>query len=180
MSLRAHYLKSIAPALAKEFGVKNPMAVPTLRKVTLSVGISAKQKDPKYLETAETVLTRIAGQRPVKTKAKVAISNFKTRKGQVVGLKVTLRGQRMWDFTERLVATAFPRVRDFRGISPTSVDQTGNFSYGFTEYLAFPEIRPDEVERVHGVEVTVTTSAGTRERGLALLKALGFPFRPHA
>ncbi len=177
MSLREQYLKTVAPALAKEFGVENPMAVPTLKKVTLSVGISAKQKDPKFLETAETVLTRIAGQRPVKTKAKVAISNFKTRKGQVVGLKVTIRGQRMWDFTERLVATAFPRIRDFQGIQPTCMDQSGNFSYGFTEYLAFPEIRPDEVERLHGVEITITTSAGTKERGLALLKALGFPFR---
>ncbi|HWQ99911.1 MAG TPA: 50S ribosomal protein L5 [Candidatus Methylomirabilis sp.] len=177
MNLREQYMKQIAPALAKEFGVPNTMAVPNVTKVTLSVGLSAKQKDPKFLETAETVLSRVSGQKPVQTKAKQSISNFKIRKGQVVGLKVTIRGKRMWDFLERLVTATFPRVRDFRGISPTCVDGTGNFSYGFAEYLAFPEIRPDEVERIHGVEVTLTTTAGTRAKGLALLKALGFPFR---
>jgi large subunit ribosomal protein L5 len=177
MTLRERYLKDIAPALATEFGVKNRLAVPALEKVTLNVGISAKQKDPKFIETAETVLTRITGQKPVKTKAKIAISNFKTRKGQVVGLKVTLRGARMWDFTEKLVAATFPRIRDFRGISDSTVDASGNFSYGFTEYLAFPEIRTDEVERLHGVQVTITTTAGDRKKGLALFRALGFPFR---
>lgn len=177
MTLRERYLKEIAPALAKEFGVENRMAVPTLRKVTLSVGISAKQKDPKFMDTAETVLTRVSGQKPVRTKAKISISNFKIRKGQVVGLKVTLRGPRMWDFIERLVSITFPRIRDFRGISPSGMDATGNYSYGFTEYLSFPEIRPDEVERLHGLEVTITTSAGNRAKGLALLRALGFPLR---
>jgi len=177
MSLRERYTTEIAPALAKEFGVTNRLAVPGLKKVTLSVGISAKQKDPKFLETAETVLTRISGQKPVKTKAKISISNFKTRKGQIVGLKVTLRGQRMWDFVDRLVTITFPRIRDFRGISDKAVDATGNFSYGFAEYLAFPEIRPDEVERLHGVEVTLSTNAGTRAKGVALLRGLGFPFR---
>lgn len=177
MSLRERYSKEIAPALAKEFGLTNPMAVPTVVKVTLAVGLSAKQKDPKFLETAETVLTRISGQRPVKTKAKQSISNFKIRKGQVVGLKVTLRGSRAWDFIERLVSVTYPRVRDFQGIDPSSVDAGGNFSYGFVEYLAFPEIRPDEVERLHGLQVTITTSAGDRAKGLSLLRGLGFPFR---
>lgn len=177
MTFRERYLKEIAPALQAEFGVKNPMAVPTVKKITVSVGISAKQKDPKFLETATGVLTRITGQKPVQTKAKVSLSNFKIRKGQVVGLKVTLRGARMWDFLERLVSVTLPRIRDFQGIPPRTVDQAGNFSYGFSEYLAFPEIRSDEVERVHGVEVTVTTTAGTRERGLALLRAVGVPFR---
>lgn len=177
MSLREHYSKEIAPALVKEFGLKNRMAVPTLEKVTLNVGISAKQKDPKFIETAETVLTRISGQKPVKTKAKISISNFKTRKGQVIGLKVTLRGKRMWDFVERLVNATFPRIRDFRGIPLSTVDATGNFSYGFTEYLSFPEIRSDEVERLHGVQVTITTTAGDRAKGLALMRGLGVPFR---
>lgn len=177
MTFRERYIKEIAPALAKEFGLTNPMAVPVLKKVTLSVGISAKQKDPKFLETAETVLTRISGQKPVKTKAKLSISNFKIRKGQVVGLKVTLRGARMWDFVERLVDATFPRIRDFRGLPTSTVDSSGNFSYGFSEYLAFPEIRTDEVERVHGVEVTITTDAQDRAKGFALLRALGFPFR---
>jgi large subunit ribosomal protein L5 len=176
MNLRERYTKEIAAQLQKEFQLSNPMAVPALKKVTLSVGISAKQKDPKFLETATSVLKRISGQTPVQTKAKISISNFKTRKGQVVGLKVTLRGQRMWDFMDRLVGMTFPRIRDFRGVSPKTVDQSGNFSYGFTEYLAFPEIRSDEIERVHGVEVTVTTTAGTKERGLALFRALGVPF----
>lgn len=177
MTLRQRYTKEVAPALVKEFGLTNPMAVPKLEKVTLSVGISAKQKDPKFIETAETVLTRISGQKPVKTKAKISISNFKTRKGQIIGLKVTLRGQRAWDFVERLVSITFPRVRDFRGLNPKAIDASGNYSYGFNEYLAFPEIRPDEVERLHGVEVTITTTAGDRAKGLALLRALGFPFR---
>ena len=177
MTLHERFVKEIAPALAKEFGLKNRLAVPTIQRVTLSLGVSAKQKDPKFLEAAEATLARISGQKPVRTKAKVSISNFKTRKGQVVGLKVTLRGPRMWDFMEKLVAATFPRIRDFRGISPTCVDHTGNFSYGFTEYLAFPEVRSDEVERVHGVEVTVSTTAGDRAKGLALFRALGFPFR---
>jgi large subunit ribosomal protein L5 len=177
MSLRERYQKTVAPALAKEFGVKNVMAVPTVTKVTLSVGLSAKQKDPKFLETAEAVLTRVSGQKPVQTKSKQSISNFKIRKGQVVGLKVTMRGPRMWDFVERLVSITFPRVRDFRGIPKTTIDSTGNFSYGFQEYLAFPEIRPDEVERIHGIEVTITTTAGDRTKGMALLRALGFPFQ---
>ncbi|MEN9558085.1 MAG: hypothetical protein RL141_454 [Candidatus Parcubacteria bacterium] len=176
MNLQQRYLKEIAPALATAFGLENPMAVPVLKKVTLSVGISSKQKDPKLIETAEAVLARIAGQQPVQTKAKVSISNFKIRKGQVVGLKVTLRGARMWDFVERLANITFPRVRDFRGVDQKTVDQTGNFSYGFAEYLAFPEIRADEVERLHGIEVTITTNAGTRERGLALFRAVGIPF----
>jgi large subunit ribosomal protein L5 len=176
MTLRERFVKEIAPGLQKEFGLSNPMAVPGMKRVTLSVGVSAKQKDPKFIETATAVLSRISGQAPVETKAKISISNFKIRKGQVVGLKVTLRGPRMWDFMERLVSITFPRIRDFRGVPTSTVDNSGNFSYGFTEYLAFPEIRSDEVERLHGVQVTVTTTAGTKERGLAFFRALGIPF----
>ena len=177
MNLRERYLKQIAPDLAKRFGVEHLLAVPTVTKVTVSAGLSSKQKDPKAIETAEAAISRITGQKPVQTKAKQSISNFKIRKGQVVGLKVTIRGKRMWDFVERLTGLTFPRSRDFRGLDPKSVDSTGNFSYSFSEHLAFPEIRPDEVERIHGVEITVTTTAGDRVKGLALLKALGFPFK---
>ncbi len=177
MTLKERYTKEIAPKLMKELGVSNVNAIPVPTKVILSVGISpSKHKDGKLLETAEDVLSRISGQRPVKTKARISISNFKTRKGQVIGLMVTLRGRRMWDFIEKLANVTFPRVRDFRGIPRRVVDSTGNFSYGFAEHLAFPEIRSDEVERVHGLEVTVTTTAKSAKEGLALFTALGFPF----
>jgi large subunit ribosomal protein L5 len=178
MNLRERYKKDIVPALKKELGLTNALAVPTITKVTLSVGISpAKHKDGKLMETAEDVLTRVSGQRPVKTKARKAISNFKTRTGQIVGLKVTLRGKRMWDFVDKLVNFTFPRVRDFRGIPLSVVDRGGNLSYGFEEHLAFPEIRSDEVERVHGLEVTITTNAKDAKAGTLLFEALGFPFK---
>lgn len=178
MNLRERFKKEIAPALQKELGLSNANAVPTLKSVTVSVGIApAKHKDGKLLETAEGVLTRITGQKPIQTKARKSISNFKTREGQVIGLKVTLRGDRMWAFVDKLVNVTFPRVRDFRGIPLTIVDRGGNASYGFPEHLAFPEIRSDEVERVHGLEVTLATTAENTEQGQALFKALGFPFK---
>jgi large subunit ribosomal protein L5 len=178
MSLKSRYLKEIVPKLKKELEISNIHAVPAPTKVILSVGISpSKHKDGKLLETAEDVLARISGQKPVKTKARISISNFKTRKGQVIGLMVTLRGKRMWDFLEKLVAVTFPRIRDFRGVPRSVIDNTGNLSYGFTEQLAFTEIRSDEVERVHGLQVTVTTSAKNAAEGTALFEALGFPFQ---
>jgi large subunit ribosomal protein L5 len=176
MTLNERYRSEIRPALAKSLAVGNPMAIPTVTAVTVAVGIPAGSKDAKLAETAESVLARITGQKPVKTKAKISISNFKIRKGMVVGLRVTLRGPRMWSFLEKFLGVTFPRVRDFRGITNKIVDATGNASVGFKEFLPFPEIRPDEVERVHGLQVTVTTTAGTRARGLELFKALGFPF----
>lgn len=176
MTLKETYKTKIVPDLAKEFNIKNAAAVPKISSVTLSVGLSHGLKDPKFLEVAENVLTRISGQRPVKTKAKQSISNFKIRKGMIVGMRVTLRGKRMWDFLEKFLRITFARVRDFRGISQKHVDGRGNISVGFREFLPFPEIRPDEVERVHGLEVTVATTAGDRVKGTALLKALGFPF----
>ena len=176
MNLKERYNKQIAPELMKELKVANPMAVPKVTAVTVAVGLSASQKDVKYQETAENVLTRITGQRPVKTKAKQSISNFKIRKGMTVGLRATLRGPRMWHFLDKFLNVTFPRVRDFRGIPTTIIDSTGNATVGFKEFLAFPEIRPDEVERIHGLQITITTTAGTKVRGLALLKALGFPF----
>lgn len=176
MNLKEQYQKEVVPKLKQELGIQNVMALPRVQKVTLSVGLSQGIKDPKVLDTVEQTLTRITGQKPVKTKAKKSIASFKIRQGMVVGMMVTLRGQRMWDFLTRLTTTTFPRIRDFRGISTKLIDKQGNISIGFRENLAFPEIRPDEVERVHGFQVTVTTSAGSRERGLLLFKALGFPF----
>lgn len=176
-NLKERYKKDIAPAIQKEIGVKNPMAVPKVQQVVLSVGLSQGIKDAKALETIEQTLQRITGQKPVKTKAKKSIASFKIREGMVVGMRVTLRGQRMWDFLTRLLSTTFPRIRDFRGISEKHVDAHGNISIGFKENLAFPEIRPDEVERIHGLEITVSTTAGTKKNGLLLLKALGFPFQ---
>ena len=176
MNLKERYQKEIAPQLKQELGIKNVMALPRVKKVTLSVGLSQGIKDPKVLDTVEQTLTRITGQKPVKTKAKKSIASFKIREGMVVGMMVTLRGQRMWDFLTRLTTTTFPRIRDFRGISPKLIDKQGNISIGFRENLSFPEIRPDEVERVHGFQVTVTTTAESYDRGLKLFKALGFPF----
>lgn len=176
MTLKERYHKDIVPLLQKELGVDNLMATPKVQKVVVSVGLSQGMKDPKVLEVVEQTLLRITGQKPVKTKAKKSIANFKIRQGMVVGMMVTLRGDRMWDFLTRLTQTTFPRIRDFRGISPKLVDGHGNISIGFKEHLAFPEIRTDEVERTHGLQVTIATTAGNRQAGTLLLKALGFPF----
>lgn len=176
MQLKELYKQEAVPALKKEFGIKNVFAIPTIKKVTVSVGISAKHKDTKIMETAEDTLQRITGQKAVRTKAKQSIAGFKIREGNEVGLMVTLRGQRMWDFLTKLTQVTFPRVRDFRGISRKLVDKRGNLSIGFKENLAFPEIRPDEVDRVHGVQITISTNAGSREIGTKLFESLGFPF----
>jgi len=165
------------PALMKELGIVNLMAAPTIDKITLNVGLSASNKDPKLAETVAATLERISGQKPVETKAKQSIASFKTREGMVVGMKVTLRGMRMYDFLEKFVNVTLPRVRDFRGIPAKSVDKNGNLSVGFKEHIAFPEIRPDEVEKLHGIEVVFTAKAKNREAGVALWKAIGFPFQ---
>ena len=175
--LREQYEKKIVPALMERFGYKNRMAVPKLKLVSVNVGMSTNLlKDPKIPETVEATLTRITGQKPVKTLAKKSIASFKVRQGQNIGMKVTLRGARMWHFLEKLIHVTLPRVRDFLGISPKLVDKQGNLSMGFKEYIAFPEIRPDEIEKLHGVQVTVSTTAKTREEGLELFKLMGFPF----
>jgi len=176
MTLKERYTKEILPALQKELGISNPNALPKVVSVTVSVGLSQGLKDAKFLDIAENTLTRITGQKPVKTKAKKSISNFKIREGMAVGMRVTLRGTQMWHFLDKLLNVTFPRIRDFRGISSKHIDATGNISVGFREFLAFPEIRPDEVERVHGLQITVTTTAKNRKNGKALLKDLGFPF----
>lgn len=172
-----HYQKEVVPALKKQFGYSHDAAVPRIRKVVLNVGISVQKKDPKTEETVRETLRRITGQQPVTTLAKQSISNFKIRKGMVVGMQVTLHGKRMQDFISRFVNITLPRVRDFRGLNPDSIDPRGNCTIGFRESIAFPEMRSDEIERVHGLEVTIVTDAKNKERALALLRLLGFPFR---
>jgi len=175
--LREQYEKKIVPALMERFGYKNRMAVPKLKLVSVNVGMSTNLlKDPKIPETVEATLTRITGQKPVKTLAKKSIASFKVRQGQNIGMKVTLRGARMWHFLEKLIHVTLPRVRDFRGISAKLVDRQGNLSMGFKEYIAFPEIRSDEIEKLHGVQVTVNSTAKSREEGLELYRLMGFPF----
>lgn len=177
MSLKAIYKKEVIPALQKEFGYPNPNAVPTVTSIVVNAGVGLGLKEAKFLETAESTLRRITGQRPVKMLARKSISAFKIRKGNVVGLKVTLRGPRMWNFLEKLVKITFPRVRDFRGLAVKSFDGRGNYSVGFPEHMAFPEIRSDEIEVVHGLQVTIGTSAQTDAEARALLSHLGFPFK---
>lgn len=171
------YQKVAVPALSAKFGYGNIMATPKVTKVVVNVGLSASQKDQKFQETVESVLTRITGQKPVKTLAKKSIASFKTRKGMVVGMKVTLRGRRMQDFLYKLVRVTLPRVRDFRGLSPKLLDGHGNLAIGFSEYLPFPEIRSSEVERTHGLEIAIATTAKHDEEALELFKRLGFPFK---
>ncbi|MCX6780932.1 MAG: 50S ribosomal protein L5 [Candidatus Magasanikbacteria bacterium] len=171
------YKTEIAPALVTQLGVKNVNATPKIIKIVVSVGVGKLSKDSKMLEAVESTLTRITGQKPAQTKARVSISNFKLREGQVVGYKVTLRGARMWDFLQKLTQLTFARVRDFRGISVKCIDDNGNLSLGFKEHLPFPEIRGDELDTVHGLEITIHSTAGDKKRGEALYRAFGFPFK---
>jgi large subunit ribosomal protein L5 len=175
-NLKRQFNETVATAMAKEFGISNPMSVPRIVKVTVNSGISAGNKDPKLAETVLETIGRITGQKPVETLAKKSIAAFKIREGMTVGAKATLRGERMYSFLSKLVHVTLARVRDFRGLSLKSVDKNGNLTIGFKEHIAFPEIRPDEVERLHGLEVVITTTAKNHDRGLALFKALGFPF----
>jgi len=176
MDLQEQYKKEIVPKLKEDLGLKNDFEVPRIEKVVLNVGLGKSLKDSSFLETVESTLTRISGQKPVKTKAKKSISNFKIRDGMVIGIKVTIRGQRMYDFVQKLVNVTLPRVRDFRGLDPKKIDKEGNLNIGFKEHIAFPEIKADEIEKLHGLEVAVVTTAKDKKQGLALLKALGFPF----
>ncbi|MBI4142329.1 50S ribosomal protein L5 [Candidatus Uhrbacteria bacterium] len=177
MTLKERYQKEIVPQLMADLGVTNPMAVPRVMKIAVNVGMGGAQSDPKLMELVERSLTRITGQRPVRTLARKSIASFKIRQGMPVGMVVTLRGTRMWDFLEKVIRTSLPRIRDFRGISMKNVDGRGNLSIGFREHIVFPEIRIDEVDNVHGLQVTIASTAGTHARGLALFRALGFPFR---
>lgn len=176
-SFKEKFYKEIIPAMRKEYGYKNDMAVPRLLKVTINSGAGQALKDDKFIDTVVNTLTRISGQKPVFTKAKKSISAFKIRQGMKIGVMATLRGKRMYDFVDKLINVSLPRVRDFRGLEEKSVDQSGNLTIGFKEHIAFPEIHSDEVERIHGLEVTITTSARSSEEGLRLLTTLGFPFK---
>lgn len=171
------YKKTVTPELQKRFGLKNALAVPRISKVTVNSGIGKFLKDPKVLDDIERDLARITGQKPVRTKAKKAIASFKTREGMAIGMCVTLRGRRMWDFLERLIGIAFPRTRDFRGIPETSFDGNGNLSVGIREHIIFPETAGDDVKTIFGFQVVVTTTVGRREHGVELLKLLGFPIK---
>lgn len=175
-TIQEQYKKAAVPALKEQFSFKNALEVPTITKVTINSGLSTK-RDPKFIETIVDTLTKISGQQPVITKARKSESGFKLREGMTVGAMVTLRGKRMWEFLDKLVNVSFPRIRDFRGIETSTVDAHGNFNFGFKEHIAFPEIDSDAIESLHGLQVTVTTTAETREEGLALFKALGFPFK---
>lgn len=180
MSLKDTYLATVAPTLQQQFKLLNVLSAPKIVKVTVSVGVGKVLREPKDIEVVARTLTRITGQKPIETEAKKSISGFKLRQGMVVGLQVTLRGKRMYDFLEKLIHVSLPRVRDFRGLDPKSVDANGHCTIGLKEHIAFPEIRSDEVERIHGVAVTMTTTAGSHEKGLALLTALGFPFKKNS
>jgi large subunit ribosomal protein L5 len=180
-AMHERYRKVIAPALSKQFGYANLMAVPRLEKVVLNMGCGEAAHDAKVLEAAQTELALIAGQRPVVTRAKKAISNFKIREGDAVGCKVTLRRARMYEFLEKLVNVVLPRIRDFRGLSPQGFDGGGNYSFGLQEQTIFPEVVLDKVQQPLGMDITLVTSAATREEALALLRGFGFPFaRPSA
>ncbi|OGY41681.1 MAG: 50S ribosomal protein L5 [Candidatus Buchananbacteria bacterium RBG_13_39_9] len=177
MNLQEFYSKKVRPELKKEFGYENDMQVPKLDKVVLNIGLSKGLKDASFIETAESTLMRISGQKPIKTKAKKSISNFKIRQGQVIGLKVTLRGKRMYDFVEKLIKVTLPRVRDFRGLNLKSMDKKGNLNIGINEHISFPEIRSDEIEKLHGLEIAIISTAKNKEEAKALFLALGFPFK---
>lgn len=171
------YKDKAVSELKKQFGFKNIHQLPKLVKVTVNVGLGKAKDDAKLIEVAENTLTRICGQKPVVTLAKKSISNFKVREGMKVGMVVTLRGKNMWSFLTKLVHIALPRVRDFRGINPKSIDKQGNLNIGFKEHIVFSEIKSDEVEKIHGLEVSITTTAGSREVGEALFRLLGFPLK---
>lgn len=177
MRLKEHYTKEVIPALIARFKYRNPLEVPKIVKVAVNIGINSQNKDAKIQETIVENLRRITGQAPAKTQAKKSISGFKVRQGMVVGTMVTLRGQRMYDFIERLVKIVLPRIRDFQGLSTNSMDKAGNMTLGFRETIAFPELQSDSVDHPHGLEITFVTTAKNKEEGLELLKLLGFPFK---
>src|SRR6266446_2233124 len=175
--LREHYQKTVLPAITKEFGYKNVMAAPRLDKITINIGMGEATQNAKLMDGAVNELTQVAGQKPVITKASKSIAQFKLREGQSIGCMVTLRGDRMYEFFDRLVNVALPRVRDFRGLSTKSFDGRGNYTMGIRDQLILPEIDYAKVEKAKGMNVTMTTTARTDPEGLALLKGMGMPFR---
>jgi large subunit ribosomal protein L5 len=177
MRLKEKYKKQIVPKMEEKFGFKNDMLVPRLNKVILNVGFGHHAKEKEFMASVEKGLAKIAGQKPVFTAAKKSIAAFKIRDGLVIGAKVTLRGQQMYDFVDKLVNITFPRVRDFRGISEKSVDRNGNLTVGFKEHTCFPEIRVEEVDNIFGLEVCLASSAKDQATGLEFFRQIGFPFK---
>lgn len=174
--LKEMYETEIAPALLKDLNMTNPMQAPVLQKIVVNVGVGEAMENAKALDAAVRDVTTMTGQKPVVTKARKSISNFKLREGHEIGVKITLRGYRMWSFFDRLVNVALPRTRDFRGVSPNSFDGRGNYTLGIREQLIFPEIRYDKIDKIRGFEVTLVTSATNDEQGFHLLAKLGMPF----
>ena len=175
--LKDKYLKEVVPAMMKQFGYDNIMQVPKIEKVVINMGVGAAVQEPKQLDSAVRDLTLISGQKPIITTAKKSIANFKIRAGMRIGTKVTLRGEMMYEFLDKLFNVALPRVRDFGGVSPSSFDGRGNFAMGFKEQLIFPEIDYDKIDKVRGMDVVITTSSNTDEEAKGLLKLMGMPFR---
>jgi len=175
--LKSRYRSEIAPALKTQFGFKNPMQIPTLVKIVVNMGVGDAARDSKLIEGAVRDLTIITGQKPQVTKSRKSIAQFKLLEGQPIGAHVTIRGDRMWEFADRLLSISLPRIRDFRGLSPKQFDGKGNYTFGLTEQVVFPEIEQDKVDRPRGMDITIVTTAKNDEEGRALLKALGFPFR---
>ncbi len=175
--LRERYQDEIAPALREEFGFANVMQVPTLTKIVVNMGVGEAARDAKLIEGAVRDLTLITGQKPAVARARKSIAQFKLREGMPIGVHVTLRGQRMWEFCDRMLSLALPRIRDFRGLDDRQFDGRGNYTFGLTEQLMFHEINPDQVDRQRGMDITLVTTATTDEQGRSLLRRLGFPFK---
>jgi large subunit ribosomal protein L5 len=175
--LKQRFREELLSRLQEELGFSNAMQVPRLEKVVVNMGVGEAAREAKLLDAAIEDMTTITGQKPALTKAKKSIAGFKLREGMTIGCKVTLRGNRMWEFVDRLLSVALPRIRDFRGLDPEAFDGHGNFTIGVTEQLIFPEIDYDKVEKVRGMDITVVTTAKTDDEGRALLRALGFPLR---
>lgn len=178
--LLAHYREVVVPRLMKDLGESNPLAVPRIAKVVINMGVGRATENEKRLTEAVETLALISGQKPLVTRAKVSVAGFRLRQGIPIGCKVTLRKHRMYEFLDRLISLALPRVRDFRGLSPAAFDKRGNYTFGVSEQVIFPEVRADKLEFTQGMDITVCTDAGTPERAQALLSAMGFPFRKAA
>ena len=175
--LKAKYKSDIAPALTTQFGYTNVMQIPNLTKIVVNMGVGDAARDSKLIEGAIRDLATITGQKPQVTKSRKSIAQFKLREGQPIGAHVTMRGDRMWEFADRLLSISLPRIRDFRGLSPKQFDGKGNYTFGLTEQVVFPEIEQDKIDRPRGMDITIVTTAKNDAEGHALLKALGFPFR---
>jgi len=175
--LQEQYYKTLLPALAEKFGRKNLMSIPRLEKIVINMGVGAAITEKKYLDEAADALTLISGQKPMITRSRISIAGFKLRENLAIGCKVTLRGKRMYEFLDRLISLALPRVRDFRGLNPKAFDGNGNYSLGLSEQLVFPELNPDKINRVQGMNVTVVTSSSSDDESRELLRGFGMPFK---